>query len=77
MLEQWFQLIIPGNLSPERYISGFPALNLPSPEGTSGDWHFWGAFYRKKKDAGTIFLAGEGEALNTSKIGRASCRERV
>ena len=60
MLEQWFQLIIPGGLSPERYISGFPALNLPSPEGTSGNWHFGGAFYRKKKDAGTIFLAGEG-----------------
>ena len=68
MLEPWFQLIIPGGISPERYISGFPALNLPSPEGTSGDWHFWGAFYRKKKDAGTIFLAGEGEALNTNAI---------
>ena len=26
--------------TPQAYLSGVTALNLPSPEGTSGDWHF-------------------------------------
>jgi len=38
------QIIIPGNLSEARYISGIHALNLPAPEGTSGDWHFLNVF---------------------------------
>ena len=66
--EQWFQLTIPDGLSPQRYISGLQALNLPAPEGTSGDWHFWSSFYCRKKDAYAVFLAGEGEKVNTNPI---------
>lgn len=62
------QLRIPGGLSPVRYISGFYALNLPAPEGTSGDWHFFGTFYRKSGKSGDVLLAGEGEQINTNAI---------
>ena len=34
------QVHIPNDLGKDRYISGKAALNLPTPEGTSGDWHF-------------------------------------
>lgn len=30
---------VPGT-TPQAYLSGVTALNIPSPEGTSGDWHF-------------------------------------
>mgnify|MGYP000885257159 CR=1 FL=1 len=66
--KELFQRIIPIGLSLKRYISGIPALNLPAPEGTSGDWHFWGAFFHRKKAPEMIFLAGEGEAVNTNPI---------
>jgi hypothetical protein len=66
------QLIIPCGLSIYRYISGFAALNLPAPEGTSGDWHFDNNFYTSDRDSGEAisFIAGEGpDALvNTNHI---------
>ena len=45
-----YQMFIPADLSEERYISGMEALNLPAPEGTSGDWHFVNVFYTKKQE---------------------------
>jgi hypothetical protein len=61
------QIIIPGNLSEKRYISGISALNLPAPEGTSGDWHFYNHFFRYKKERSAV-IAGEGETVNTNHI---------
>ena len=64
-----YQAIIPDNLSESRYISGIEALNLPAPEGTSGDWHFWNVFFRRKKEhVEVVTVAGEGEKLNTNHI---------
>lgn len=62
------QVIIPDNLSEQRYISGMYALNLPAPEDTSGDWHFLSVFYRKSITPHTVMIAGEGEKINTNHI---------
>jgi hypothetical protein len=62
-----YQVVIPGDLSLERYISGKTALNLPAPEGTSGDWHFINCFYRNEP-GDAAFVAGEGGAVNTNTI---------
>lgn len=37
------QAFIP-ETSPEYYIYGMAALNIPAPENTFGDWHFMGIF---------------------------------
>lgn len=50
------------------YLTGMTALNIPSPNGTGGDWHFNEAFYGRGSIKPKIFLAGEGEALNTNDI---------
>lgn len=60
------QNIIPCDLSPERYISGMAALNLPAPEGTSGDWHFLNLFYNNKPRE--VFIAGEKGVVDTRHI---------
>jgi hypothetical protein len=64
-----YQMIIPDDLSETRYISGMAALNLPTPEGTSGDWHFLNLFFREDRARiRRIFVAGEGEKINTNHI---------
>jgi len=63
-----YQIIIPDGLSKKRYITGIHALNLPAPEGTSGDWHFINAFYRDCQTSEHVILAGDGESLNTNHI---------
>jgi hypothetical protein len=62
-----YQPAIPDGLSICRYISGKAALNLPAPEGTSGDWHFFGYFYSSKPGY-TVYIAGDGESVNTNHI---------
>jgi hypothetical protein len=64
-----YQLLIPSGLSASRYISGKAALNLPAPEGTSGDWHFFGYFYSSNPGL-EVYIAGEGESVNTNHIYR-------
>lgn len=56
--------------SEKRYISGNAALNLPAPEGTSGDWHFFATFmmFADKQPPDQIFLAGEGTKVNTNRV---------
>ena len=56
--------------TPYRYITGIPALNLPAPEGTSGDWHFSTAFYdpTESDEHMEVELAGDGGIINTSHI---------
>jgi hypothetical protein len=49
-------------------ISGIHALNLPTPEDTSGDWHFLNVFYRNMETPNTAVIAGEGEEINTNHI---------
>ena len=57
------QVSIPVTTS-THYITGIPALNLPAPEGTSGDWHFYTVFYKvtnTDKPVLKLQLAGDGE----------------
>ncbi|MDA8337309.1 MAG: hypothetical protein M0Z41_20370 [Peptococcaceae bacterium] len=57
--------------TPNRYITGIPALNLPAPEGTTGDWHWSTVFYNatdNNRHAIPLQLAGEGESLDTRHI---------
>jgi hypothetical protein len=56
--------------STTRYITDFPALNIPAPEDTTGDWHFDNMFFNVTGIGKplTLQLAGEGEALNTNHI---------
>jgi len=54
--------------TPNHYITGMTALNIPSPEGRQGDWHFHESFYGRNGQEPTIFIAGEGELWNTNAI---------
>ena len=51
-----------------RYLTGMTALNIPAPEGTTGDWHFEESFWGRKGRAPKFFVAGEGTELNTNSI---------
>jgi hypothetical protein len=53
--------------SPTSYLSGFTALNIPTPDGRNGDWHFTSAFLGPRA---RIFVAGASpEAfVNTNDI---------
>lgn len=53
--------------SPERYLTGVAALNVPAPEQTGGDWHFWGIF-DSPDFPDNLTLAGEGLEWNTNPI---------
>ena len=63
------QKIIP-QTSPCHYITDKPALNIPAPEDTTGDWHFDNMFFNVTGDGKPLklLLAGDGEALNTNPI---------
>jgi hypothetical protein len=50
------------------YLTGMTALNIPAPEGTTGDWHFEESFLGRGNIAPKFFVAGEGSALNTNPI---------
>ena len=50
------------------YLTGMTALNIPAPEGTTGDWHFEESFFGRNGRAPKIFVAGEGAELNTNFI---------
>lgn len=54
--------------APTRYLTGMTALNIPAPEGTTGDWHFEESFLGRKGRAPKFFVAGEGTELNTNPI---------
>jgi len=45
--------------TPQRYLSGMAALNLPSPEGT-GDWHLIETFFKPRQKQPRLFIAGNG-----------------
>lgn len=51
--------------SPTRYLSGRPALNLISEDGT-GDWHFVETFGRDRVITGRFAIVGEGCETNTN-----------
>ena len=53
--------------SPRRYVTGMAALNIPSPENTGGDWHFWGIF-DSPRFPDNLPLAGEGLEWNTNTL---------
>ena len=54
--------------TPTCYLTGMTALNIPAPEGTTGDWHFEESFLGRGNIRPKIFVAGEGRALNTNPI---------
>lgn len=54
--------------TPSCYLTGMSALNIPAPEGTTGDWHFEESFWGRGNIIPKIFVAGEGRALNTNPI---------
>ena len=53
--------------SPGRYVTGMVALNIPAPEKTGGDWHFWGIF-DSPRFPDNLPLAGEGLEWNTNAL---------
>ena len=53
--------------SPTRYLTGMVALNIPAPEGTGGDWHFWGIF-DSPRFPNNLPLAGESLEWNTNAL---------
>ena len=53
--------------SPTRYLTCMVALNIPSPEGTGGDWHFWGIF-DSPRFTDNLPLAVEGLEWNTNAL---------
>jgi hypothetical protein len=63
--------------SPERYISGRAALNIPSKKGT-GDWHFSTTFLSAKSNSPTrLFLVGTNCEINLNGyFGRKGIVER-
>ena len=52
------------------YITDLPALNIPAPQDTTGDWHFDNMFFDVTGEGQPLALkmAGEGESLNTNHI---------
>ena len=66
---QYKQTTIP-KTSPTHYITDKPALNIPAPEDTTGDWHFDNMFFNVSGNGKPrpLLLAGEGEKLNTNHI---------
>ena len=66
---QYKQVTIP-KTSPAHYISDKPALNIPAPEDTTGDWHFDNMFFDVTGEGEPLplILTGEGESLNTNHI---------
>ena len=52
---------------PTRYLTGMVGLNIPAPEKTGGDWHFWGIF-DSPHFPDNLPLAGEGLEWNTNLV---------
>jgi hypothetical protein len=50
------------------YLTGMTALNIPAPEGTTGDWHFEESFFGRNGIKPKFFVAGNNAALNTNPI---------
>lgn len=59
-----YQTVIP-ETSPEHYISGGAALNIPAPENTFGDWHFSAIFFDPEIKL-RCFGNGENSEINTN-----------
>lgn len=54
--------------TPLRYLTGKTALNIPAPEGTTGDWHFFESFFGRGSIRPKFFVAGEGYFPDTQTI---------
>lgn len=53
--------------TPQRYLSGMAALNLPSPTG-SGDWHLIETFFKPRLRQPRLFIAGARCEANTNPL---------
>ncbi len=51
--------------SPQHYLTGMTALNIPCPDEGYGDWHFYEAFFGRGDIQPKVFVAGEDTELNT------------
>lgn len=58
--------------SPDRYITGFDALNIPLNDGTSADWHFIATFIESSRPAR---LAGVDYPSTAGMFGAFGVRE--
>jgi hypothetical protein len=58
--------------SPERYVTGFDALNIPLSDGSSADWHFHAAFI---ESASAARVAGIDRPDTNGIFGRYGVRE--
>ena len=67
MFKKFANTIVFPETSPTRYLTGMVALNIPAPEGTGGDWHFWGIF-DSPRFPDNLTLAGEGLEWNTNAL---------
>jgi len=59
-------IVIPAT-SPNTYLGGIAALNLPSPEGT-GDWHFMQTFFVVRSRRSIGFICGDGCEVDTNAL---------
>jgi hypothetical protein len=51
--------------SPNHYLTGMTAMNIPTEEGGYGDWHFHEAFFGRNNLKPTMFLAGKDKSWDT------------
>jgi hypothetical protein len=58
--------------SPDRYITGFDALNIPLTDGTAADWHFFATFIESN---GNARLAGVDYPDTSALFGGYGVRE--
>lgn len=65
--EMYYKTTVFPKTSPTRYLTGMVALNIPAPENTGGDWHFWGTF-DSPRFPDNLTLAGEGLEWNTNPV---------
>ena len=67
--------------SKEHYLTGMTAMNIPDPEGMTGDWHFQEAFFGWKDRKSRIFVAGIAGEYDTNGIlgnfGIKECAEEL
>ncbi len=67
MFKKFANTIVFPETSPTRYLTGMVALNIPDPENTGGDWHFWGIF-DSPRFPDNLAMAGEGLEWNTNAL---------
>ena len=73
-------LVLP-ETSLDRYVGGTAALNLPTGDGGTGDWHQEATFYQPRRNLSRSFISGVGCLTDTSallgRLGIVDCTDLV